>query len=81
MRQDSSSPINKLVAVTPSDTVNLVDGVSRGLYVGVTGNVAILPPSGVLTTLPGVAAGIWHPVCALRIYATGTTATSIVVGY
>lgn len=65
-----------LIAVTPSDSVALPDGV-RALYVGVSGDVAVLAvgdtvsqvfkacPVGVLSVFPK------------KVLATGTTATNI----
>jgi hypothetical protein len=77
------SPAIKLVAVTPSDSVNIagtgVPVTFRGLYVGVAGNVAVVPSDGgTVVTLVGVAAGVVHPISFIRINATNTTATSIV---
>lgn len=63
-------------AVTPSDSTNL-SGV-RALYIGVSGDVAIMAPgSGTAVTFKSVAVGIL-PVQCRRVMATGTTATDIV---
>jgi hypothetical protein len=74
------APAEKLVSVTPSDTVNTTLPL-RAIYVGVTGNVKILDMAGSTITLVGLAAGIFHPVCAMRVFSTDTTATSIVGVY
>lgn len=66
------------VAVTPSDTVAVVGGPFRALYVGATGNVAVLMLSGVVLTYVAVPTGSILPVSGSRVNATGTTATSIV---
>lgn len=50
----------------------------RAFYVGVTGNVKITDLSGVDLTFTAVPAGVVIPIGCLRVYATGTTATSIV---
>lgn len=74
------TPAESLISITPSDTVNLTKPI-RALYVGVSGNVKIIDMTGATITLVGLAAGIFHPVCAVRIFTTDTTATSIVGVY
>lgn len=64
------------VAVTPSDTVS-VDTPFRALYVGVTGNVAVLMLGGNVLTFVAVPAGSFLPASGSRVNATGTTASSI----
>ena len=73
------SPGQELFAVTPSDSVDIVSGgFVRALYVGVTGNIAIVAVGqSSPVTLSNVPVGIL-PIAASRVYATGTTATSIV---
>lgn len=71
-------PAQNAVAVTPHDT-NELTVYSRGLYVGVSGNVAvILAGDSSAVTFVGLAAGIIHPIRAKVVLSTGTTATSIV---
>jgi len=72
--------ITKAAAVTPSDTADLSEG-GIGLYCGVTGNVKITTLDDDTITMIGLAAGVWHPIQAKRVFATGTTATSILVGW
>ena len=68
-------------AVTPSDTVRVS---FFGIYVGVAGNVTLMPadqegrttPTAVLFT--AVPAGTIIPLYTSRVMATGTTATGIV---
>lgn len=68
-----------VAAVTPSDTVNIVSGPVRALYVGVGGDVAIYSPGTALSVvLKNVSSGQVLPVACLRVLATGTTATDIV---
>jgi len=65
-------------AVTPSDSVNL-PYITRGLYVGVAGNVSVvLPNSSTVVTFVGVPAGQILPIQTTRVNAALTTATSIV---
>jgi hypothetical protein len=63
--------------VTPSDS-NYFDHKTRGLYVGVTGNVAVEMAGGNVVTFIGLAGGVVHPLQVIRVLATGTTALNIV---
>lgn len=77
------TPVNPAqggAAVTPHDTNNLAIP-TRGLYVGVSGNVKVDMIDGSTLTFVGLAAGIIHPLAVRRVYSTGTTATSIVGVY
>jgi len=78
-------------AVTPNDTINDTtkltslkapgDPSPAGLYVGVSGNVKVRLISGNDATFVGLAAGVVHPIQFTHVYATGTTATSILAVY
>jgi hypothetical protein len=70
-------PAEHAEAVTPSDSTDLVI-VSRALYVGVTGDVAVVMASGAAVTFVGVAAGSMLPIRVSRVKSTGTSAASIV---
>lgn len=67
----------RAVAVTPSDSVNLVKTAHKGLYVGGTGNVSVLTLDGQTVTFTAVPIGFF-PVAVKRVNSTGTTATNIV---
>jgi hypothetical protein len=69
-----------LRAVTPSDTVDLVLGATRGIYTGATScNLAVIAQDDTAAVLlTGVAAGAFLPVRAKRIMAANTTCTGIV---
>jgi hypothetical protein len=74
----------RAAAVTPSNTVD-IPSVSGGtsnngcvLYVGGAGNLRVDTIGGDDVTFTGVLAGSFIPVQVTRVYATGTTATSIV---
>lgn len=69
-----------LVAVTPSDTVNLVNGVCRAIHVNGAGNVKFSDARGNAVTVTLVA-GMPIPYAASRIWSTGTTATGIFAVY
>lgn len=75
-----TSPLTTLTAVTPNDSADLV-ATSKAIYVGVSGDVKLTDADGNVTTLTSLAAGVFHPVRAARIWATGTSATNIVAGY
>ena len=72
------SPAYSAAAVTPSDSADMTY-VSRGIYVGVTGDVAVnMAGSGAGVTFKAVPAGTLLPIAVARVLATGTTATNIV---
>lgn len=66
------------VAVTPSDVTEIP--VTRSLWVGVTGNVAVRHPDGTTPTYTNVPVGFFAVQCD-KVLATGTTATGIVAVY
>lgn len=74
-----TDPARSAAAVTPSDATDL--GAVRGVYVGTAGTVMIRA-KGNGAAVPFVApAGATIPIRARYIYATGTTASNIVVLY
>lgn len=84
-------PARRAIAVTPSDTKDVTnatgDGArvyASGLYVGVSGDVAVVVASdasnagaGTAVTFKAVPVG-WFPVQVRRVMSTGTTASQIV---
>jgi len=72
-----SSPADHAAVVTPSDSTDLPN-FCRGLYVGVTGNVAVVTTGGSTVTFYALNAGCVLPVRVARVLATGTTATNLV---
>ena len=62
-------------SVTPSNTNNLPT--PSIIYVGVGGNVKVTTAQGDEVTFFGLLAGMVIPVQVLRVWATGTTATSL----
>ena len=71
----------KALAVTPSDTVDLTLGPTRGLYNGGAAACAIaviLADDTAAVTLSNVAAGSFMPIRAKRVMATNTVCTGIV---
>lgn len=79
---DAVRPIRYAVDVgTGSDSVDLLQECS-GIIVGVSGDVSVQqihPETGAeeAVVYPALAAGVVHPISALRINATNTTATGI----
>lgn len=52
----------------------------RWLYVGTTGNLSYVKWDGTTQALANIAAGVWHPIAAVRVNSSGTTAGSLVWG-
>ena len=75
--QTDERPSASAAAITPSDTIALPGGTTRGVYVGGAGNVVALI-GGAAVTFTAVPAGSILPVAATRVNATGTTATALV---
>jgi hypothetical protein len=70
-------PAEKFDDITPHDTNNLA-APTRGIYVGVSGDLKVDSHDGNAITFVGISAGIIHPISCTRVYNTGTTATNIV---
>lgn len=64
------------LAITPSDTVNL--DTPSVIYVGVSGAVKVTTAQGDVTTFSNLVAGQTIPVQVVRVWNTGTTATSLI---
>ncbi len=65
--------------ITPNDDTDLSE-VTRAISFAVAGDLEIITQDGTTIIIPGLAAGIMHPIGAQRVRAAGTTATGI-VGY
>lgn len=75
----ASSP--HFTVCTPSNTVDLPE-TTRAIWVGVAGDVKVDSAEGdTAVVIPNVSAGMMHSFRVKRVYATGTTATSILVIY
>lgn len=79
IQKDVSSGF-RFVAVTPSDSTMLPDGV-RGLYVGTGGNLVLLDTDSSAVTFTAVPGGTILPVQVKRVNSTNTTASNIVALY
>ncbi len=74
-----SSPPATLTEVTPSDATDL-SVASRALNVATSGTVRVTTVTGSVASIT-VAAGVAFPIRVQRIWATGTTASGIIVMY
>lgn len=72
-----AAPATVFEAITPHNSTNLTN-VTRGIYVGVAGDVVVVPQTGSAVTFKNAAAGSILPVRAIRVNSTGTTATDLV---
>ena len=73
-----SMPATKALSITPDDDDNLTFA-TRGVYIGGGGDLRVdMQGGGVAVTFVGLAAGTVLPVRVAKVYATGTTATSLV---
>lgn len=74
----NSGPGAHAFVIVPDD-VNKLAHRTRGLYVGVAGNVSVeMAEDGTAIIFTSLSAGIIHPIAVRRVNATGTTATNIV---
>jgi len=71
------APASHGFAVTPHDS-NDWSEVTRALYVGGAGALAVVLASGASVTLSGIAGGTILPLRLRQVKATGTTATLLV---
>lgn len=71
---DATRPASHTATITPSDVTNYPP--ARSIWVGGTGNVAVIHPNGSTFTYVGVPVGVL-PVQNIGVMATGTTATNL----
>ena len=71
------SPAEQFVAITPSNSVDLTY-LTRALYVGTGGDVAVVGMNDAVVTFKNVPTGATLAVRAKRINVTNTTASNIV---
>ena len=76
----SESKVEMAFEITPSDDDDLVNE-TIAIYVGMTGNIKLELVGGSVITLTNLAAGAWHPISAVKVFATDTTCTEIVGAY
>lgn len=76
-QQENFSPLTHAAAVTPHNT-NELEYVTRALYVGGAGDVAVTMQDSGNVTFVGVPAGTTLPIRVKVVKVTGTDATSII---
>lgn len=72
----NGDPADFAAPVTPSDVTEFAQPM-RSLYIGTTGNVAVLTTNGQSVIFANVPVGIL-PIRCRRVNSTGTTATNII---
>lgn len=72
-----NAPASDAFDIVPDDGQDL-PFVTRGLYVGGTGNVRLVTLEGSTTTFKNLSAGTVLPVSASRVLATGTTVSDLI---
>lgn len=77
MSRDASSA-DSAIAVTPSDSTSIA--LCRALYIGVSGDVAVVTKGGGTVTFKAAPVGIL-PVRVSKVMSTNTTATNILALY
>lgn len=75
-RADLQSPAWSAASVTPSDNTDIPGAPSRGLWVGVSGDISVVMAGGGTVVLKGVQGLV--PIRVDRVNSTSTTATDIV---
>ena len=73
------APASNAFTITPHDT-NELAFVTRGLYLGVSGDVAVTMANGDEVTFLNMAAGIIHPLRVKIVKDTGTDADLGIIG-
>lgn len=74
------NPFNQAVAITKSDTVDFVEGLTEAIYVGGAGVVVVVFQDGSTASFTCVAGQVL-PVRAKRVNSTNTTATLMLALY
>lgn len=72
-----SAPATNAFAITPNDAADLPE-VTRAVYVGTGGNVAVRLISGQSVVFTGVSGSVILPIRADRVLSTGTTASNLI---
>jgi len=75
--KDRDDPASSAAAVTPNDSTDL-SNTTRGVYIGVGGNMKVTMEDGQVVTFAALMAGVVYPIRVTRIWAADTNATSIV---
>lgn len=73
-----TSPGYSFSAITPSDTIDESKGPFKAIYVGSSGDIAIVGIDNVAVTFAGALVGSILPMIGRRVNSTNTTASSLV---
>jgi hypothetical protein len=73
-------PATAMTPVTPDDDNDLLQGVTRSIFVSGGGQLSVFDAHGQSVTLVSGDAQ-YHPIAVRRVCATGTTATGIIALY
>ena len=73
--------VKRAYPVVPSDTEDLAQGPTIGLYIGGLGNITVVLSGGTEVTFASLCIGVVHPISVKRVKASGTTAVGIVAVY
>lgn len=65
-------------AITPSDATDFTGGPTKGIYVGVAGDLVAVRPDGTAVKFKNAIQGSVIPIVAKRVNTAGTTATDLV---
>ena len=76
MNIEAVAPATDADAITPNDSTVITP--TRGVYVGVSGDLKVTLIDGSAVTFVGIAAGVVHPLQVVVIWSTGTDATDII---
>lgn len=76
----SACPATGATSVNLSDSNQLTNGTCRALYVGVTGDIAVVMANGDSVTFTNVAVGVF-PISAKQVKSTSTTASGLIALY
>jgi hypothetical protein len=77
---DQNGPSDRYAAVMPDDGQDLPGGLTRALFVGTAGEIVVEDRYGATVSFRS-AASQYHPIRAIRVHASGTTAEGIVALY
>lgn len=75
--RDVDDPVDNAASVTPNDSTDLT-AVTRAIYVGGFGDMAVIMKNGQTVTFTNLESGVVYPYRVSRILSTGTTATGII---
>ena len=73
-----TSPPEDAAVIVPGDASDALSHVTRALYVGGTGDLALLMQGGATVVLRGVPSGSFLPLRVRQVLASGTSADGIV---